>query len=295
MTLLGACASRAQQVDKNYDPADRYRTMRTFIPEGTESVILGDINEAYTMLRSIMPRSMNPGGHLLFLYAASNQDFPQNPGFGDAEQVVVYDPGLRGLSAGTFPKAGQEGIEEIDVTQGPVLWRRKPPSPDNSPLSQPWMGIYQSRYLFQSGSRELIQNAIQRSRSGKGYLPVETPDSFDGNAPVIVMRRLDSGVEPGTKPAATHRTPMLEAYCFTGQATETGFEGWIWLRAHKPELLKAYLGRYGLELGGSFAKVDEHWWKIPARVRLGSPPKQGARILYLFALAGCKIAAVPAS
>ena len=88
---------------------------------------------------------------------------------------------------------------------------------------------------------------------------------------------------------------MLTAYCFTGKATETGFEGLIWLRADKPDALRTYLKRYLLELGGQFQKVDDHWYKIPARVRLGSPPKRGARILYLFSLSGCKIAAVPAT
>jgi hypothetical protein len=293
LALLAACAAGPAGSNQDYDPEDRYKVLRTFIPEGTESIILGDVNEAYTMLRSVMPSAMDPGGHLLLLYAASNQDFPQKPGFGDADQVVVYDPGKRGLSSESYPKAGAPGIEEIDVTQDPVLWRRVPPSPDNSPLSQPWMAIRGNRYMMQSGTKELILGSVARSKTGKSYLPVAPPKGFDGNSPVIVMRRLDSGAEPGKERHVDRPTPSLEAYCFTGKATEIGFEGLIWLRAGKPDLLRAYLMRYGLELGGRFEKADDQWWKIPVRVRLGSPPKQGARILYLFALAGCKIAAVP--
>lgn len=293
LILFAACASGSSGIGDDHDPADRYKTLRTFIPERTESVILADVNEAYTMLRTVMPSTMDPRGHLLFLYAASNQDFPQRPGFGDADQLVVYDPGKRGLSAGSYPRKDAPGIEEIDITKDPILWRRQPPSPDNSPLSQPWMAIRGNRFLMQSGSRDLIMDSVARARTGKGYLPVETPATFPGNSPVLVMRRLDSGAEPGKEPAEDRPTPRLGAYCFTGKATEVGFEGLIWLRAAEPDELRPYLNRYGLELGGRFEKVDELWWKIPARVRLGSPPKQGARILYLFALAGCKIAAVP--
>ena len=291
--LFSACAAGSGGPQSDFDPQDRYERLRTFVPEGTESIVLGDINEAYTMLRAVMDGSMDPGGHLLFLYAGSNQDFPQKPGFGDADQIVVYDPGVRGLSVDSYPKAGAPGIEEIDVTQDPILWRRTPPSPDNSPLSQPWMAILGNRYMMQSGDRQLILDSVTRSRSGKAYLPVEPPSGFDGNAPVIVMRRLDSGAEPGTPRDTDRPTASLEAYCFTGKATEIGFEGHIWLRARKPDELRPYLMRYGLELGGSFENVDDQWSRIPVRVRLGSPPQRGARILYLFALAGCKIAAVP--
>ncbi len=293
LTLLGSCATDPGSKGQDYDPSDRYGVLRTYIPEGTESVILGDINEAYTMLRTVMPSSMDPGGHLLFLYAASDQDFPQRPGFGDAEQIVIYDPGSRGLATGSYPKIGKAGIKEIVPSRGSVLWRRDPPSPDNSPLAQPWMAIHGDRYLMQSGKKGILEAAIQQSTGRKPYLPVQLPVGFDANAPVIVMRRLDSGAEPGQERRPDQHTPTIESYCFTGKATEIGFAGHIWLQANKPDLLRPYLKRYALELGGRFEKVDEHWWKIPARVRLGSPPKQGARILYLFALAGCKIAAVP--
>ncbi|MEZ5988945.1 MAG: hypothetical protein R3F30_07435 [Planctomycetota bacterium] len=272
-----------------------YEAVSHFVPPGTESVILVDVERSLDLLGKI-PAPLHPGGPLHFAYAGRDFGIPLQQGFGPAQHVLAYDPGPRGVDPGNLPREGQDGVAELEQDGDRLLWRRTLDDDATNPFAQPWVAALDRRWLVEGTSRELVEAALAAREAGTRYLPLALPKGFDWGMPILLIRRLDSQADPAATPAPGEARPraVLAGFCLVARPCEDGLEGRLWIHGTDPDQSRFYFGqRYGISFESGYIEEQPGWWSVAARVRLGPPVPRGRRLLYLLSLAGLKILVEP--